>query len=270
MNDASLSNRPWIAIASYDPRFFRICENYLTCLGSHALQYETYRSGEELLARLEQGFPYQALLLDNALADMDTMMFCRRLQELHPSCRPWLLLVLTWDAQELDSLFQSDDSVRAWTPRLSSLNSLLLDLQSLLNRSPQPDPDPLGRLLANWGAPLQMVGVGYLKESVSLALQYDSHFAIRKDILQEVGDRHTLTDFAVDSGIRRLIDALDNQNAPAWQDFRRRHNLPAKLTTGKFIYAIRDELTKPLPVLNAIPEGEPLPHERETQPAAVL
>ena len=175
-----------------------------------------------------------------------------------------------WDAQELDSLFQSDDGIRAWTPRLSSLNSLLLDLQSLLNRSPQPDPDPLGRLLANWGAPLQMVGVGYLKESVSLALQYDSHFAIRKDILQEVGDRHTLTDFAVDSGIRRLIDALDNQNAPAWQDFRRRHNLPAKLTTGKFIYAIRDELTKPLPVLNAIPEGEPLPHERETQPAAVL
>ena len=80
MNDASLSSRPWIAIASYDPRFFRICENYLTCLGSHALQYETYRSGEELLARLEQGFPYQALLLDNALADMDTMMFCRRLQ----------------------------------------------------------------------------------------------------------------------------------------------------------------------------------------------
>lgn len=269
MNDASLSSRSWIAIASYDPRFFRICENYLACLDSHVLQYETYQSGEELLARLEQGFPYQALLLDNALSDMDTLTFCRRLQELHPSRRPWLLLVLTCDARELDSLFQADSGVQPWAPRLSSLNSLLLDLQSLLGHNTQ---DPLDRLLASWAAPLQMVGVGYLKESVSLALQYDSHFAIRKDILQEVGDRHTLTDYAVDSGIRRLIDAIDKQNAPAWQNFRRRHNLPyhAKLTTGKFIYAIRDELTAPYPDPNATPEGEPLPHERETQPASVI
>lgn len=276
MNDTSLTSRPWIAIASYDPRFFRICENYLACLGNHIIQYETYQSGEELLAQLKKGFPYQALLLDNSLADMDTLTFCRRLQELDPSCRPWLLLVLTYDAQMLDSLFQKESGVRSWAPRLSSLNSLLLDLQTLLLSSPQPGTGSFSQLLASWGAPPHMIGVDYLKEAVILALQYDNHFAIRKDILREVADRHIITDHAVDSGIRRLIRALDHRNTPAWRSFRQRHNLPydAQLTTGTLIYAIWNELaasppgTKSLPDTNATPEGEPRPNERETQPAS--
>ena len=55
MNDASYSGRPWVAIASYDPRFFRICEHYLACLDGGAIRCETFQSGQELLARLEQG-----------------------------------------------------------------------------------------------------------------------------------------------------------------------------------------------------------------------
>ena len=222
--------------------------------------------------RLEQGAACQALLLDNALADMDTLTFCHRLQQLDPGCRPALLLALTCDVRELDSLFRPENGVRPCAPRLSSLSSLLLDLKSLLASSPRPNAGSVNRLLASWGAPSQMVGVVYLRESVCLALQYDSHFAIRKDILQEVGDWHTITDEAVDSGIRRLIDALDRKKAPAWLSFRQRHHLPqgSKLTTGTFIYEVRDELLSPPPAPNAPSEGEPQPDEREPQPAACV
>ena len=272
MNDASYSGRPWVAIASYDPRFFRICEHYLACLDGGAIRCETFQSGQELLARLEQGAACQALLLDNALADMDTLTFCHRLQQLDPGRRPALLLALTCDVRELDSLFRPENGVRPCAPRLSSLSSLLLDLKSLLASSPRPNAGSVNRLLASWGAPSQMVGVVYLRESVCLALQYDSHFAIRKDILQEVGDWHTITDEAVDSGIRRLIDALDRKKAPAWLSFRQRHHLPqgSKLTTGTFIYEVRDELLSPPPAPNAPSEGEPQPDEREPQPAACV
>ena len=162
--------------------------------------------------------------------------------------------------------------VNGGSARLSSLSSLLLDLKSLLASSPRPNAGSVNRLLASWGAPSQMVGVVYLRESVCLALQYDSHFAIRKDILQEVGDWHTITDEAVDSGIRRLIDALDRKKAPAWLSFRQRHHLPqgSKLTTGTFIYEVRDELLSPPPAPNAPSEGEPQPDEREPQPAACV
>ena len=229
MNDASYSGRPWVAIASYDPRFFRICEHYLACLDGSGIRCETFQSGQELLA-------------------------------------------LTCDVRELDSLYRPENGVRPCAPRLSSLSSLLLDLKSLLASSPRPNAGSVNRLLASWGAPSQMVGVVYLRESVCLALQYDSHFAIRKDILQEVGDWHTITDEAVDSGIRRLIDALDRKKAPAWLSFRQRHHLPqgSKLTTGTFIYEVRDELLSPPPAPNAPSEGEPQPDEREPQPAACV
>ena len=78
VNDASSGGRLWIAIASYDPRFFRICQRYIAALNSRVIQCDLYRSGEELLAQLEQGFPYRAVLLDNALADMDALTFSSR------------------------------------------------------------------------------------------------------------------------------------------------------------------------------------------------
>ena len=111
----------------------------------------------------------------------------------------------------------------------------------------------------------------YLREAVCLTLQYRSHFAIRKDILQEVGERHTLTELAIDSGIRRVIAAIEKRNTPAWQDFRQRHRLSCgqKLTTGDFLYAVWEELTAPSPDPNRPSEGEPRPDERETQPVPV-
>lgn len=268
VNDASSGGRLWIAIASYDPRFFRICQRYIAALDSRVIQCDLYRSGEELLAQLEQGLPYRAVLLDNALADMDALTFCRRLQALDLQCRPWLLLVPACDVEELDRLFQT--GVQSWAPQISSLNSLLTDLKSLLEAA-SPSENALDRLLASWDTPARLVGRVYLREAVCLTLQYRSHFAIRKDILQEVGERHTLTELAIDSGIRRVIAAIEKRNTPAWQDFRQRHRLACgqKLTTGDFLYAVWEELTAPSPDPNRPSEGEPRPDERETQPIPV-
>ena len=153
------------------------------------------------------------------------------------------------------------------SPRLSGLNSMLLDLQTLLRqKTAQPQPDPLDRCLNSWGLHPGIRGYEYLRYAVCLAMQSDSRLAIRKDILERVGQRYCLTSSGADCGIRRLVDYCDRLDRPAWRDFkRRREPKDQKLTTGKFIYAVKAELlwqsTRQDPS-----EGEPLSDERELQP----
>ena len=263
----------WIAIASYDPRFLRLCQK---CLDKAVFRCTVYQSGEDLLYDLQNGFYYQAILLDNALLDMDTAEFCRRLREPPMLCQPWLVLVPTRNANSLYSLLRAGDTAQlelemkhASTPDLSSLNSMLFDLKSILHAQElQADTDLLTQHLVRWGVQPGALGCGYLREAVHLALQSESHLAIRKGILLPIGERHNVTVGAVDSGIRRLIDLLNAQNTAAWQDFNRRRNPQGhKLTTRKFIYAVRDELLMPPQDAAQQPpsEGEPQADEREPQ-----
>lgn len=255
---------PRVAIASYDPLFTRVCQRLLRSPGNAAFQYDTYRSGQELLAALQGGAAYRAVLLDNALADMDAACFCRKLQQMDEAHRPWLLIAPVRRMDELAALLQEGPGQ---SPRLSGLNSMLLDLQTLLRqKTAQPQPDPLDRCLNSWGLHPGIRGYEYLRYAVCLAMQSDSRLAIRKDILERVGQRYCLTSSGADCGIRRLVDYCDRLDRPAWRDFkRRREPKDQKLTTGKFIYAVKAELlwqsTRQDPS-----EGEPLSDERELQP----
>ena len=276
VNDESSRGCLWIAIASYDARFFRICQNYITCMERDAFRCDVYQSGQELLMALENGFPYRAVLLDNALSDMDASDFCARLHDLTPKCRPWLLLVPTCSVDEFCGLVRARDASQPDAAdvrkmELSGLNSLLYDLESMLRaQNAQTDSDTvLIQLLMHWGEHPGSLGAQYLQECMELAVRCEPHFAIRKDVLLPVGKRHSVTVLAVDSGIRRLIDKLDALNKPAWQAFKqRRCSQDDNLTTGKFIYAVRDELLRPSQDLapQSLSEGEPQVDERETQP----
>ncbi len=276
VNDESSRGCLRIAIASYDARFFRICQNYISCLDRDAFRCDIYQSGKELLAALDRGFPYRAVLLDNALSDMDAPAFCSQLQQMSPNCRPWLLLVPACDVDELCRFIreeggQQPESDTVHKMKLSSLNSLLFDLQSMLQSQAAPtDSDAaLVRLLICWGEAPGALGSQYLRECIAQALRCDPHFAIRKDVLMVVGERHKVSVTAVDSGIRRLIRSLNALNKPAWQSFKRRHCSPHQhLTTGKFIYAVRDELLMPPqdPAEQPLSEGDLQTHEREFQP----
>lgn len=276
MNDLASAGCLWIAIASYDPRFSRICQNYIGSLDHNAFHCDLYQSGEELLAALQNGLPYRAVLMDNAMSDMDASEFCSRLRQMEPRFRPWLLLVPTCSVDELNSIIRSQDPACPQEPgirriQMAGLNSLLFDLDSMLRaQSAQNDSDAaLIQLLLQWGEHPGSLGAQYLRECIQLALRCEPHFAVRKDVLLPVGERHSVTVAAVDSGIRRLLDNLDYLNRPAWQAFKCRHRpRSVHLTTGRFIYVVRDELLLPAQDLAQLPlsEGEPQVDEQDYLP----
>lgn len=275
VTEASSKSYLWIAIASYDARFFRICQNYITCIESGTFRCDVYQSGQALLDALKKGLPYRAILLDNALTDMESSDFCSRLRDLDPQYRPWLLLVPTCSVDEFCSMFRADreSSPEVFQVRqmeLSGLNSLLYDLESMLQAHvTQMDSDAvLVQLLLRWGGSLNSIGAQYLRECMELALHCEPHFAVRKDVMLPVGEHHSISVTAVDSGIRRLIKGMDDRNKPEWQAFKDRHPVQDNhLTTGKFLYFVRDELLLPQheEVLSPL-EGEPQVNEREAQP----
>ena len=85
-------------------------------------------------------------------------------------------------------------------------------------------------------------GYEYRRHAVYLAMQSDSRLAIRKDILERVGQRYCLTSSGADCGIRRLVDYCDRLDRPAWRDFKpRREPKDHNLTTRKFFYPTQSD-----------------------------
>ena len=69
--------------------------------------------------------------------------------------------------------------------------------------------------------------------------------AIRKEILQAVGQKFGISVSAVDSGIRRMIDQLEASPTEAWAAFKKENGFAGeKLTTGKLIYAVKNYLRR--------------------------
>ena len=65
--------------------------------------------------------------------------------------------------------------------------------------------------------------------------------AIRKEILQAVSEQFDTSVAAVESGIRRMVDQLEEKPPLAWLAFKADTRLGSgKPTTGKLIYAVRD------------------------------
>ena len=77
------------------------------------------------------------------------------------------------------------------------------------------------------------------------ASQSKGKLAIRKEILQVVAEHHNVTVAAVDSGLRRLIDALETRQMPAWKAFKEKTHLAGqKVTAGKLIYTLRAQISQ--------------------------
>ena len=61
------------------------------------------------------------------------------------------------------------------------------------------------------------------------------------EILQAVSEQFDTSVAAVESGIRRMVDQLEEIPTPAWLAFKADTRLGSgKPTTGKLIYAVRD------------------------------
>ena len=99
--------------------------------------------------------------------------------------------------------------------RQSSLKELLASLLTAAGQESGTLEQRFGRMYQEWGIIQPDSNCDYLTEAVLIAGQSKGKLAIRKEILQGVAEHHNVTVAAVDSGLRRLIDALETRQMPA-------------------------------------------------------
>lgn len=129
--------------------------------------------------------------------------------------------------------------------RQSSLKELLASLLTAAGQECGTLEQRFGRMYLEWGIIQPDSNCDYLTEAVLIASQSKGKLAIRKEILQVVAEHHNVTVAAVDSGLRRLIDALETRQMPAWKAFKEKTHLAGqKVTAGKLIYTLRAQISQ--------------------------
>ncbi|CDC29974.1 putative uncharacterized protein [Faecalibacterium sp. CAG:82] len=230
-----------VALASYDVHQLRVWHQYIAEQSAEILCSE-YRSGEELLQSLKQGRNAEVVVLGGPLEDMDSREFLERMSRLPQ--KPLLLLQ--------DNARRERTAVSSFSPdgpcyliRQSSLKELLASLLTAAGQEPGTLEQRFGRMYQEWGIIQPDSNCDYLTETVLIASQSKGKLAIRKEILQVVAEHHNVTVAAVDSGLRRLIDALETRQMPAWKAFKEKTHLAGqKVTAGKLIYTLRAQISQ--------------------------
>ena len=86
---------------------------------------------------------------------------------------------------------------------------------------------------------------GYLLRALRIACGSEGKLALRKEVLQGVAEEYQVTVAAVDSGLRRLIEGLEQRSPEGWRQFKAANGLAdQKVSTGKLIYALRSAYTR--------------------------
>ena len=224
-----------VALASYDLKELRVQKRYLQEQGT-ALACTCFCSGEKLFAQLQQGVHYDAVVLCSELPDMSKEQFVSRLYQLKE--RP-VLLVQSHGRSRGAALQKIRDGY--YCVEGTELKKLLWQLYRMSGQQSR-QPEPLcNRLYEAWGIPQGDVNAAYLSHAVGIVCSTSQKLAIRKEILQAVSEQFETSVTAVESGIRRMVDQLEEKPTPAWLAFKADTRLGSgKPTTGKLIYAVRD------------------------------
>ena len=185
-----------------------------------------YRSGEELLQSLKQGRNTEVVVLGGL-----------------PQ-KP-LLLLQDNARRERTAVSSLSPDGPCYLIRQSSLKELLASLLTAAGQESGTLEQRFGRMYQEWGIIQPDSNCDYLTEAVLIASQSKGKLAIRKEILQVVAEHHNVTVAAVDSGLRRLIDALETRQMPAWKAFKEKTHLAGqKVTAGKLIYTLRAQISQ--------------------------
>lgn len=228
-----------VALASYDPRALRVQKRFLEEQCSF-LRCTGYRRGWELLERLRQGSCYDVIVLGSQLEDMDEAEFLTHLR--HTAVRPLLLLFGEGrHSENALSCLRADGG--CYIARQTELKDLLEELYRASGRSAVQLDALCGRLYAEWGVQSPDTKCAYLTSAVRIACGTPERLAIRKELLRPVSEEYHVSVAAVDSGLRRLIDECEARSTAGWRAFRQAAGFGGKKpTTGKLIYAVRDQL----------------------------
>ena len=102
----------------------------------------------------------------------------------------------------------------------TELKRLLWQLYRMPGRQNRQLEQRCSQLYAAWGIPQGDVNAGYLSCAVGIACSTSQKLAIRKEILQAVSEQFDTSVAAVESGIRRMVDQLEEIPTPAWLAFK--------------------------------------------------
>ena len=236
MSSERESTRLRVALVSYDIKQLRVWHNYIAEQSPQILCSE-YRSGEEVLQAMRQGRSLDVIVLSGPLEDMDSREFLERMNRLH---RKPLLLLQEKARQEASAASSLAPDGPYYLVCQTSLQDLLRSLLTAAGQQPETPEQFCRRIYQEWGVLQPDSNCDYLTEAVLIARGAERKLAIRKEILQTVAENHKVTVAAVDSGLRRLIELLEERQTPAWTAFKQQSHLDdRKITAGKLIYALR-------------------------------
>ena len=232
-----MGRRIQLALASYDRKELRVQRNFLQEENT-AISCDCFQNGKKLLRALQNGAHYDMIFLCSELEDMDSVEFVRRLRDLDN--RPLLMLFDEGRRKNASALRLEPDDAYYCVERVE-LKNMLRELYRMPGQQGQQMEHQCQNLYESWGVQMPDVNCSYLTCAVGVVFGTSQKLAIRKEILQTVGEQYNVSVSAVDSGIRRMIDQLEVSGAGAWQDFKTKSGFTnEKPTTGKLIYAVKN------------------------------
>ena len=230
-----------IALGSYDRKELRVQKNYLQ-EQSIALECTCFQRGSHLLEELRQGRKFDVVILCSQLEDMSGLEFLMNIRSMDP--KPNVVLFDEGRRQNSSAICMESGDGFCYVGH-TELKNLLRELYRMPGRQSRQMERKCQELYSSWGVQLPDVNCSYLTYAVGVVYGTTQKLAIRKEILQAVGEQYDVSVSAVDSGIRRMIDQLEAKPAEGWTKFKAASGFAAeKPTTGKLIYAVRHYLVQ--------------------------
>lgn len=225
-----------VGLCSADSMQLRTIADYLLERGSVG-QCVVFRDGTHLLQELENEEMYDGIVLDTIMQDMDALEFLLRFRKLQVQQRPVIIVLTTTELfrriqrrvpGEVDSFLFKPLHVDILAERIQLF---LSDKRSKIQTELYP-------LLYQWGVQDERVHGQYLTQAVQIMVQTKRQLALRKELLPMVAKSFGVSVSAVDSGLRRMIQCLEEQNTPAYQQFKKDNGMEGvKPTVKRFLYA---------------------------------
>lgn len=228
-----------IALGSYDRKELRVQKNYIQeqCTGAECT---CFQNGSRLLEQLQQGRRFDAVILCSQLEDMSGLELLTELRT--TEARPPVLMIDEARRQNSSILCPESGEGLCYVGR-AELRSLLWELYRMPGRQNRQMERRCQELYEGWGIRQPDMNSRYLSSAVSVVYGTVQKLAIRKEILQAVGEQYEVSVSAVDSGIRRMVDQLEARPTAEWLAFKEKSGFAdEKPTTGKLIYAVKNHL----------------------------
>lgn len=217
-----------IALCSMDSILMRATADYLLETGT-AERCVVFRKGEHLLWDLGRGDTYDCIVLDTMLVDMDATEVLMRLRAMRLRARP-SIIVLVLPQRFFRMQRRIPGEVDTFLCKPLNPESLVQRIKLLCA---EKQTNPVELILKQWGVELEQTQVQYFAEAVALLAQANKPLALRKELLSAVAENHCVSVSAVDSGLRRIIAHLEEQDTPGYQSFKKENGLDGVRPTVK-------------------------------------